>query len=156
MKFWQAEKLSRIDFGLLFIYWFSILAQCQNVPETSFSILLHHFSIRFVFFAPISRHSPESSCIISLHSILYTAILHTEASTVLETALSKRNSGESCGNIWLTFRIIQNVTLNAELVGNVTCAVGSRSAPGSQTAVCDVGATWRESSLGEYYRDVRR
>lgn len=145
-------------------YWFWALVHLLvfnfgAVPERSRN---EHFDTTtsffywFRLFAPISRHFPESSFIISLHSILYTRILHTEVSTILETARSKRNSGESCSNIWLTFRIIQNVTLNTKLVGNVTCAVRNKSAPGAQTAACDVDATWRESSLGAYYRGVRR
>lgn len=155
------------SFGTLKSYHLLILGSCSFIgfqfwrsartfPKRAFRYYYIIFLFVSSFFAPISRHFPESSCIISLHSILYTTVLNTEASFILETARSKRNSGESCSNIWLTFRIIRNVTLNAKLVGNVTCAVGSNSAPGAQTAACVVDATWRESSLGAYYRDVRR
>lgn len=114
------------SFGTLKSYHVLILGSCsfigfqfwrsaQTFPKRAFRYYYIIF-YSFRFFAPVSHHFLESSYITSLHSIFYTTTLHTEASTILATARNKRNSLESCNNIWLTFRIIQNVTLNAKLL----------------------------------------
>jgi len=79
-------KLSRIDFGLFLFYWFSIMARCLKVSETSIPILSHHFLIG-ISLTPAVHPFLQPLSFTSLHSIiLQTAATSRRCLTSVRTA----------------------------------------------------------------------